>query len=71
MLKIHQYSREALAVNGGEIGRILKNTVEKEVVFKFMYKEKQIIIGLQSLSAVNGLRLETTYRLPYSCINCN
>lgn len=39
----------SLAVHGREIARILKNTVEKGVMSKFMYKEKQIIIGLKSL----------------------
>lgn len=49
--------QRSLADGGGEIAKIFKNTVEKELMSKFMYKEKQIIMVLQSLLTVSGLRL--------------
>lgn len=43
--------RGSLAVHGGEIARILKNSVEKKSnVQFFFYKEKQVKICSQSLS---------------------
>jgi len=59
-----------MAFHGGEIARMVINTLKKSNVQICLVGETKKKTPRESTSAVNGLR-PGEYRLPYSCINHN